>query len=83
MNADTVENFSIFFALLLAIDWHHFLPPNLPQAIVHHFRSNAFLAPWVEPGSGIHYRGVLSIIAFLLVYKLIKAYLLRVLARIS
>lgn len=79
VNADTVANFSIVFALLLAIDWHHFLPPNLPQAIVHRFGSNGFLASLLEPGPGIHYRGVLSIIAFFLFNKLIKAYLMRVL----
>lgn len=77
VNVVTVSNFAFVYAYLLAKTWHHFLPPNLPEAWARHLGKSPFLAQGNEPG--IHYRGLLAIAAFFVFYILIKDCLLRVL----
>ena len=79
LNARTVANFSSLFALFWAIDWYHILPAYLPNAIADYCRSHPQLAPFAEQGPGFSYRAVLSFIAYFVFYKLIKAYLMRIL----
>lgn len=79
VNTTTVANFSFIFALLWAIDWHHFLPPRLPKGMADYCRHNPFLIPFANEGPGPTYRYWLCLLAFYIFYKLIKAYLMRVL----
>jgi fumarate reductase subunit D len=74
VNGDTVANFSIIFALLLAVDWYHLLPPHLPKVINDHlwiiFRDSSDKV-------GPSYRYWWSFLAFFIFHKLIKACLLQ------
>jgi hypothetical protein len=78
INPVSVANFTFIFSFLTASTLYHLLPLNLPKILANHVGDHApFLAQGSEPG--FSYRATFAFIAFVIFYRITKAYLLRVL----
>ena len=79
LNTVIVADFSFVFALVVAVGWSNSLPLLLPKAIAEYCAGNAFFYPFLKQGPGPTYRYYLGLVAFIVFYKLIKAWVLQTL----